>query len=135
MKRQLAVLAASLFLILGTEAAAADWAQVDRTLGRAGTVQPGNVHRYSFLRSDLSVTLDGVGIKPSLALGSWLAFLDMGDRSEVMGDLVLTHAEVNAVLSRLLEGRVRITALHNQMMGEQPRLYFMRFWATATPPG
>src|SRR3546814_15625934 len=77
--------------------------------------QPGGVHRYSFPRSDLSVTLDGVTIKPSLALGSWAAFQPMGDEAMVMGDLVLTHDEVNPVLSRLLASGFTITALHNQI--------------------
>jgi hypothetical protein len=54
--------------------AASDWREVDRVLGRSGAVQAGEVHRYGFPRSDLAVTLDGVRIKPALALGSWLAF-------------------------------------------------------------
>lgn len=54
--------------------AAIDWSKVDATLGRPGAVQAGGVHRYGFPRSDLKVTLDGVAIKPALALGSWLAF-------------------------------------------------------------
>ena len=79
-------------LMLGGQAeGATNWQSVDQAMGRAGTVQSGDVHRYSFPRSDLAVTLDGVRIKPALALGSWLAFRDMGDRSEVMGDLVLTQ--------------------------------------------
>src|SRR5215210_8433158 len=81
--------------------AASDWPAVDRVLGRPGAVQAGGVHRYSFPRSDLSVTLDGVRIEPALALGSWLAFRDMGGQAEVMGDLVLTEREVSPVLSRL----------------------------------
>src|SRR3546814_17235281 len=82
--------------------------------------QPGGVHRYSFPRSDLSVTLDGVTIKPSLALGSWAAFQPMGDEAMVMGDLVLTHDEVNPVLSRLLASGFTITALHNHLLRSSP---------------
>ncbi|WP_254908015.1 DUF1259 domain-containing protein [Sphingobium sp. GW456-12-10-14-TSB1] len=95
-------------LLLASPAwAAPDWSAVDRAIGRAGAEQPGGVHRYSFPRSDLSVTLDGVTIKPSLALGSWAAFQPMGDEAMVMGDLVLTHDEVNPVLSRLLASGLR----------------------------
>lgn len=110
--------------------AATDWQAVDRVLGRAGAVQPGNVRRYSFPRSDLSVRLDGIPIKPALALGSWLAFRDMSDQAEVMGDLVLTQEEVNPVLSRLLEGGLTITALHNHLLRSTPGTMYMHVHGT-----
>jgi len=113
------------FMLSGKVEAAADWPSLDDALGRSGTVQPGDVHRYSFPRSDLAVTLDGVRIKPALALGSWLAFRDVGDHSEVMGDLVLTQQEVNPVLSRLLEGGLTITALHNHLLRSSPGTMYM----------
>ncbi|MGH2198955.1 DUF1259 domain-containing protein, partial [Enterococcus faecalis] len=75
--------------ITAPASAAPDWPAVDRALGRPGTEQEGGVHRYGFPRSDLKVTLDGVAIKPALALGSWAAFQPMGDDAMVMGDLVL----------------------------------------------
>jgi hypothetical protein len=112
-------------LIAGRAHAATDWKGVDQALGRTAAVQPGDVHRYSFPRSDLSVTLDGVRIKPALALGSWLAFRDAGDHNEVIGDLVLTHEEVNAVLSRLLDGGLTITALHNHLLSSTPATMYM----------
>ena len=71
------------------------------------------------------MTLDGVAIKPALALGSWLAFRDLGDHAEVMGDLVLTQQEVNPVLSRLLENGLTITALHNHLLGSSPATMYM----------
>src|SRR3546814_2140552 len=71
-------------LLLASPAwAAPDWSAVDRAIGRAGAEQPGGVHRYSSPRSDLTVPLDGVTIKPSLAPGSWAAFQPVGD--EAMG--------------------------------------------------
>lgn len=124
MKLQLATI--TLALLLSTAASAAtSWTAVDAAMGRPGTVQAGDVHRYSFPRSDLSVTLDGVKIKPALALSSWLAFHDMGNGTEVMGDLVLTQDEVNPVLSRLLEGGLTITALHNHLLRSAPGTMYM----------
>jgi hypothetical protein len=124
MKQQLAFLILALMLS-GQAEAATDWPSVDDALGRGGTVQAGDVHRYSFPRSDLAVSLDGVRIKPALALGSWLAFRDLGDNAEVMGDLVLTQQEVNPVLSRLLEGGLTITALHNHLLRSAPGTMYM----------
>src|SRR5882724_2243092 len=80
--------------------ASVDWQQVEQALGRKATVQ-GEIHRFGFPRSDLKVTLDGVQIKPALALGSWLAFKEAGDGAMIMGDLVLTSDEINPVMKRL----------------------------------
>jgi hypothetical protein len=124
MKKQIVALFVAA-LVSGRAEATTDWKNVDVALGRAGAVQAGDVHRYSFPRSDLTVTLDGVRIKPALALGSWLAFRDMGDHSEVMGDLVLTQSEVNPVLSVLLEGGLTITALHNHLLRSTPSTIYM----------
>ena len=117
-----------LALALATPARAAetDWKRVDEALGRPGADQPGGVHKFGFPRTDLKVTLDGVAIEPALALGSWLAFQPArGDEAMVMGDLVLTQEEVNPVMSRLAEGGIDITALHNHLLRAQPATMYM----------
>src|SRR5215813_3857978 len=58
----------------GQQAGATDWKPVEQALGKAGSMQPGDVYKVSFPRSDLKVTVGGVELKPALALGSWLAF-------------------------------------------------------------
>jgi hypothetical protein len=65
-----------------------DWQKVDDALGRKAAVVAGDVHRYGFPRTDLTVTLDGVTIKPALALGGWVAFKAMHGEAMAMGDLV-----------------------------------------------
>ena len=55
-------------------AAAIDWAPIDSILGRTGAMQPGDVRRYGMPRGDLKVTAGGVQVRPSFALGSWIAF-------------------------------------------------------------
>jgi Domain of Unknown Function (DUF1259) len=106
-------------------AADADWKRVDEVLGRPGADQPGGVHKFGLPRTDLRVTLDGVAIEPALALGSWLAFQPAGGGAMVMGDLVLTQEEVNPVMSRLAEGGIEITALHNHLLRSQPATMYM----------
>lgn len=113
-------------LLVSTPALGApNWSAVDSALGRAGAAQPDGVHKYSFPRSDLNVMLDGVRLKPALALGSWLAFEPMGNTAMVMGDLVLTQDEVNPVMSRLLESGLTITALHNHLLRSSPGTMYM----------
>jgi hypothetical protein len=103
-----------------------DWSATDRALGRAGAAQPGNVHKFSFPRSDLSVTLGGIQLRPALALGSWIAFKQTADgKSMAMGDLVLTEDEVQPVLTRLQKGGVEQTAVHNHLVGETPHVVYM----------
>jgi hypothetical protein len=79
---------------------------------------PGGVYRVGLPRSDLKVTLDGVEVKPALALGSWLAFEKIG--GQAMVDLVLTAEEVSPVINKLVEGGVDITALHNHLLRSSP---------------
>src|SRR5580704_7428009 len=77
-----------------------DWQKVDDALGRKPAVVAGDVHRYGFPRADLTVTLDGVTIKPALALGGWVAFKPAHGEVMVMGDLVLLETEVNPVMAK-----------------------------------
>ena len=108
-------------------AADSDWDAVAKALGRTGTEMPGGVYRVGLGRSDLKVTLDGVQIKPPLALGSYLAFQKMGSEAMVMGDLVLLHEEVNPVMKKLVEGGIEITALHNHLLRSSPATMYMHF--------
>src|SRR5207248_1720532 len=153
------------------------WQKVDDAFGRKPAVS-GDVHRYGFPRTDLTVTLDGVAIKPALALGGWVAFKPAHGGAMVMGDLVLLETEINPVMLKLIGGGMQIapagpmglatginfqptgggkaaitgdfvlsgdevnpvinalrsngievTALHSHMLDEQPRLFFLHFWA------
>jgi len=106
-----------------------DWKPVEQALGKAGAMQPGDVYKVSLPRSDLKVTVGGVELKPALALGSWIAFKKIGDMTMVMGDLVLTEDEVTPVLTRLEEGGVEISALHNHVLRESPRVMYMHIHA------
>lgn len=105
-------------------AADADWKKIDAILGRSPT-QSGEVRRFGFPRSDLRVIVDGVAIKPALALGGWIAFAGPSDNVVVMGDLVLTDQEINSVITRLLAGGVEVTALHNHLLRASPPTYYL----------
>ena len=105
----------------------ASWTDVAETLGKSGTLQPGNVYKVGFPRSDLAVGIDDVQLKPGLALGSWAAFLELQDHAMVMGDLVLLETEVNDVISALQAGGIEQTALHNHVLRESPRVMYLHF--------
>jgi hypothetical protein len=122
-------------LIVATSAGAADvdWAKVDQAIGRKGADQPGGVHKYSFPRSDLKVTVDGVAIKPALALGGWIAFQPSGAGAMFMGDLVLTETEINPVMARLIADGVQITAVHNHLIRTTVPVFYMHVGGHGDP--
>jgi len=101
-----------------------DWAKVDETLGRTAAVS-GDVHRYGFPRSDLSVTVDGVAIKPGFALGGWVAFKPAHGGVMAMGDLVLLETEINPVMAKLIANGFEITAVHNHLLRANPAPFYM----------
>ena len=96
-----------------------EWKQVDDVLGRKPAVA-GDVHRYGFPRTDLTVTLDGVTIKPALALGGWVAFKPAHGGAMIMGDLVLLETEINPVMAKMIASGLEITAVHNHLLRANP---------------
>jgi hypothetical protein len=121
-----------LSMVAAADAQSIDWAKVDGIFGRAGAVG-GAVHRYGFPRTDLQVTLDGVTIRPTLALGGWVAFQPMGNTAMAMGDLVLLQSEVNPVMAKLLEGGVEVTAIHNHLLRAEPLTFYMHVGGHGDP--
>ena len=113
------------------KAPALNTAAIDQTLGLSGQMQ-GDVYRVGMPRTDLNVTVHGIAIKPGLALGSWAAFRRAGDRTVVHGDFVLLEPEINPLISKLQEGGFQITALHNHLAQETPRLMYLHYWGEGT---
>ena len=126
MKQSLTLLALGTALLLShaARADAIDWKKVDAALGKTATVS-GEVHRYGLPRSDLHVTLDGVAIKPALALGGWIAFAPMQGEAMLMGDLVLLDTEITPVMTKLLDSGLDISAIHNHVLRASPATFYM----------
>jgi hypothetical protein len=122
-----------LTLAISGGAAEVDWSKVDQAIGRQGADQPGGVHKYSFPRSDLKVSVDGAPIKPALALGGWVAFQPMGSSAMFMGDLVLTDTEISPVMKRLIADGVEITAIHNHLIRTSIPVFYMHVGGTGDP--
>ncbi|MGA7184172.1 MAG: DUF1259 domain-containing protein, partial [Pseudolabrys sp.] len=122
--RGIIFLAAAVIIGTGAEAQEIDWKKIDDALGRSAAVT-GDVHRYGFPRTDLSVTLDGVAIKPALALGGWTAFKPVHGGAMMMGDLVLLETEITPVLTAAIENGLEITAIHNHVLRANPPTFYM----------
>jgi len=109
-----------------------NWEKIDETLGRKAQVA-GDVHRYGFPRTDLHVTLDGVTIKPGLALGGWVAFKPTHGGAMIMGDLVLLETEINPVMTKMIENGLEITAVHNHLLRASPATFYMHVGGHGDP--
>ena len=101
---------------------------IDQILGRSGQ-KTGDVYKVSFPRTDLQVSVKGLAIKPGFALGSWAAFLGTDENAMVMGDLVLLEEEVNPVMAKLRSYHFEITAVHNHLMEETPKVLYVHYMA------
>jgi hypothetical protein len=116
-----------------TDAAPPAWVKdVEDNVGRKGTFR-GGVLSYGVPRAD-SIVVGGMTIPPAAGVAEAINF-QAGDSGTVAttGDFVLTAEEVNPVLSELQSHDILVTALHSHMLTEQPRLFFMHFWAVGTP--
>lgn len=115
-------------------AAAPEWKNVEAVFGFPGVLLPGDVIRFNMPRKDLHVTLGDIEIKPGLALGAWAAFHRVGTKDAmVMGDLVLTEGEVAPIMKVLQDGGVEVTALHNHLIGESPRIMYIHMGGHGDP--
>jgi Domain of Unknown Function (DUF1259) len=128
----LLVLGGAALIHMPTEAAEIDWKMVDKAIGKTATVS-GEIHRYGLPRSDLKVTLEGVVIKPTLALGGWVAFAPMHGEAMVMGDLVLLETEITPVMTKLLNSGLDITAIHNHILRASPATFYMHVGGHGDP--
>jgi hypothetical protein len=117
----------------GAGAQEIDWKKVDEAIGRSPAAVGGDVHRYGFPRSDLTVTLDGVTIKPALALGGWVAFKPMHGQAMAMGDLVLLQTEIAPVMTKLIQNGMEITAVHNHVLRGEPATFYMHIGGHGDP--
>jgi hypothetical protein len=109
-----------------------DWVKtVNDTMGRQGTFR-GGVLSFGPPRAQ-AITIDGMTLSPAQGVAEAINFQEAGaGKVATTGDFVLTAEEVNPVISALEEHHIVVTALHSHMLTEQPRLFFMHFWAADT---
>ena len=126
MKLRILTLSILLSLPVMLAAQGLDAAKIDEAMGRSGQ-KTGDVYRLGFPRTDLHVSIAGVDIKPGLALGSWAAFAGNDNDAMVMGDLVLVENELTPVMKKLRAAGFEITAVHNHVLNEAPRVIYMHY--------
>jgi hypothetical protein len=105
-----------------------DQKQVEQALGRSGKVN-GGVLQFGVPRSE-KITDSGMEIPPSMGVATAINFQPTGGgKAAITGDFVLLGSEVNPVIRALRDNGIAVTAIHSHMLMEEPRLFFMHFWA------
>jgi hypothetical protein len=112
--------------------ATSPWGRIEKLFGKKG-ITNGTMFKITFPRTDLTVNIDNVSISPGLALTTWLAFNPMAKGAMMMGDIVLLESELQMVQYKLDSAGIKITALHNHLQGESPRIMYMHISAQGDP--
>ena len=105
-----------------------DQKQVESALGRTGRVNNG-ILQVGVARAE-KITENGMELLPAMGVNTAINFQPTGDgKAAITGDFVLIGREVNSVLKALREHGIQVTAIHNHALGDNPRLFYMHFWA------
>ena len=107
-------------------AGAATWDSVS-TILQTKDAFAGGYHRFNLPRRDITLRVGDVTVAPELALGAWAGFSDDPNMALLMGDLVLKANELGPVLAELAAQGLEVTAIHNHLVGEEPRLIYVHF--------
>jgi hypothetical protein len=108
---------------------------VDASWNRVATILQGSpveavgYVRFNFPRSDLAVRVGDVAVRPALALTTWAGFAGSSGNAVAMGDIVVTASEIGPVLEQLARANIDVTAIHNHLAGERPRISYVHFHA------
>lgn len=108
-----------------------DWSSVEAVLGSTGK-KNGNLLQYSFARNE-KLTESGMEMPPSMGMAIAINFQMSDNNAAITGDFVLLDKEVNPVMKALTDNGIAVTALHNHMLYDNPRLFMMHFWAVGDP--
>ncbi len=106
-----------------------DTDMLNKTIGAKGKYN-GGVYQFAIPRKE-TITDAGMEVPPAMGVATGINFQPLGNGNvAIAGDFVLTANEVNPVIKTMGDNNIRVTAVHNHMIHEEPRLFFLHFWAT-----
>lgn len=104
-----------------------DTKKLDDILGYKGEMSKG-VYKYTIGRPDVSLKEHGITVTSFLGFNTWAAFQGSPDHAAVAGDFTMVENEVAPVIKALVENGIEVVAVHNHMVHEQPRIFFLHYW-------
>jgi hypothetical protein len=108
-----------------------DWSKVEAVLGKSGK-HNGLLLQYGFPRKE-KLTESGMEMPAAMGMATGINFQMEGTQAAITGDFVLLSTEVNPVIQALTENGIVVTAVHNHMLFDNPRLFMLHFWAVDDP--
>lgn len=102
-------------------------ADLDRILKYKGEMNKG-VYKYTIARPDVLLREHGIPVTSFMGFNTWAAFQGTPDHAAVAGDFTMTEDEVAPVIKTLIENGIEVVAVHNHMVHEQPRIFFLHYW-------
>ena len=106
-----------------------DVSQLDTIVKQKSAVNGPSI-KYTIGRSDLSVVAMGAEMTASIGLNSWASFAGSMEKAHIAGDIAMRESEVNSVLKSLRSNNIEVVALHNHMLGDEPRMIFLHYLGT-----
>jgi hypothetical protein len=104
-----------------------DTKKLDDIIGYKAEMNKG-VYKYTIGRPDVKLSEHGVAVSTYLGFNTWAAFQGTPDHAAVAGDFTMTENEVGPVIKALVENGIEVVAVHNHMVHEQPRIFFLHYW-------
>jgi hypothetical protein len=108
-------------------ALALDTKRIEEIIGHSGKAGGGV---FKIVVGRQGVRMNGVELTASMGLNTWAAFAGTNERVHVAGDVAMTAGEVNKVIRELRKGGINLAAVHNHMLDEEPRIFFLHYWGT-----
>jgi hypothetical protein len=104
-----------------------DTARLNTTLGYKGEMNKG-VYKYTIGRPDVKLMEHGMQVSTFMGFNTWAAWQGSEERAAVAGDFTMLEGEVENVIKALVKNNIEVVAVHNHMVHEQPRIYFLHYW-------
>jgi hypothetical protein len=104
-----------------------DLVRLDLILQYKGEMSKG-VYKYTIGRPDIQLREHGIPVTTFMGFNTWAAFQGTPDHAAVAGDFTMTENEVAPVIKTLIENGIEVVAVHNHMVHEQPRIFFLHYW-------
>jgi hypothetical protein len=106
-------------------------AALDATIGAKGEFSKG-VYKYTIGRPDVQLTEHGIPVSSFMGFNTWAAWQGSPEQAAVCGDFTMLENEVQPVIKALVENGIEVVAVHNHMVEESPKVFFLHYWGTGT---
>jgi hypothetical protein len=108
-----------------------DTKQLDGILGYKAEMNKG-VYKYTIGRPDVQLKEHGISVTTFMGFNTWAAFQGTPDHAAVAGDFTMTENEVAIVIKTLIKNGIEVVAVHNHMVHEEPRIFFLHYWGVGS---